>query len=112
MVGRSLPWLLVAAFAVAVGHLAWHVGFGPAAPPTYFVSGSGAAMCGAEPGAKNLYLRRTLYLSQHTRHAWLQTLAHDFVRVYVNDVLVEEAELPGYPVAVLADLTPYLKRGK
>jgi hypothetical protein len=112
MAGRSLQSLMVIGFAVAVGHLAWHALVGPPLPPTYFVGGDVTALHGADPEQKQLYLRRTLYLSQRPRQGWLQVLSRDHVRLYVNDQLVQDIEQDGFPVAILADLAPYLQVGR
>lgn len=109
---RRLPrLLLVVAFAVALGHMAWHAMLGPPPVPSYVVGGDVDALCAADRDAKNLYLRRTLYLPQRPRHAWIQVLGRDQLEVYANGRLVQAADLDGFPVAVIADLTPYLKKG-
>lgn len=103
--------LIVTAFAVAVGHLAWHTRIGPPALPKYFVGGDVPVLTGTDPSAKQLYLRRELYLSRPPLHAWIQVLTRDRVGVYVNGALVADKTLDGFPVAVLADLTAYLRPG-
>src|SRR5262245_29859027 len=112
MAERWLRWLLVAGFAVAVGHLSWHAVVGPALAPTYFVGGPAAALRGADPEEKQLYLRRTFYVAQRPRHGWLQVLARDRLSLYVNDQLVQTVQQDGFAVAMLADLAPYLQVGR
>ena len=46
MAVRRVSWALVAAFAAAVGHLAWGTAAGPPAPPDYEVGGAGPALAG------------------------------------------------------------------
>jgi hypothetical protein len=103
--------VIVAAFAVAVGHLAWHTFVGPSVTPKYFVGGAMPALAGRDPDAKHLYLRRELYLSRPPQHAWLQVIGQDRLNVYANGELVAEKALDGFPVAVLADITAYLRPG-
>lgn len=112
MGARTVPCLLIAAFAAALGHLSWHAWVGPPVTPTYQVGGELLAMASPDPEAKNLYLRRSLHLSQRPRHAWIQVLGRDLMLLHVNGQLVEQVELPAYPVAIVADLTRYLHEGK
>jgi hypothetical protein len=105
-------WALVIAFAVAVGHLAWHALVGPTFVPEYQVGGEGPALTGLDPEHRHLYLRRELYLSRRPRRAWLQVIGRDRLRVYVNGRFVGSQALPGFPVAVVADPTPYLQVGR
>src|SRR2546421_4204971 len=98
MGGRAVRGGLVAAFALAVGHRAWHAVVGPPATPKYFVGGQVDALTGHDPAAKHLYLRRTLHLPRRPRRAWLQVLGRDRLRLYVNGSLVEEQQFDGYPV--------------
>jgi hypothetical protein len=107
---RAIRFALVVAFAVVVGHLAWGI-FAAPASPEYLVGGETMLLTGTDPAARNLYLRRTIYMPQHPDHAWIQALAYDELRLYVNGHLVQGSRLEGFPVAVLADLTPYLHRG-
>ncbi|HEV3258494.1 MAG TPA: glycosyltransferase family 39 protein [Gemmataceae bacterium] len=111
MPGRAFRGLVVAAFAVAVGHLGWQAVLGPPFVPKYFVGGRVQALSGTDPAAKSLYLRRKFYLSQNPLHAWLQVLAHDQVQVWVNGQFLQSQQLDGGTVAVLADLRPYLQIG-
>src|SRR5262245_56620644 len=103
---------LVVAFASALGHLAWHTWFGRALVPDYMVGGKVCALCGPNRDARQLYVRREICLSQRPRHAWLQVLGRDRLRLYVNGRFLAQQSLPGFPVAVLADLTPYLQIGQ
>jgi hypothetical protein len=108
---RLVGGFLVTAFAVGVGHLAWHALVGPSPLPCYFVGGEVTAFQGPSPDSRLLYLRRKLYLSQQPRHAWLQVLARDQVRLYVNGQLVNQQESDGFTVGLVADLVPYLRAG-
>src|SRR4051794_33227439 len=112
MAVRKVSWAIVAAFAAAVGHLGWHTLAGPPVEPDYLVGGDGPALAGADPDARVLHLRRELYLPQRPRHAWLQAVGHDRLRVYVNGLLLQDRRLDGFPVALLADAAPLLKAGK
>lgn len=108
---RLLRWTIVAVFSVALGHLAWHTLAGPPLAPVYFVGGPAEALCGTNPGAKNLYLRHQFFLSQKPRHAWFQVIGRDHIELFVNGKQIQDATLSGYPVAILADLTPFLRQG-
>src|SRR5260370_13635409 len=110
MSGRAVRGALIGAFALVMGHRAWNV-FAAPATPEYCVGGEATLLAGPDPTAKNLYLRRTLYLAQLPRHAWFQAVGQDDLRLYVNGRLVEGSKLEGFPVAVLADLTPHLRIG-
>src|SRR5438270_13990000 len=90
---RAGPALLVATFALAVGHLAWNAAVGPPVAADYFIGGQVDALVGPNPAAKHLYLRRQLYLSQRPRHAWVRVLARDHVTLYVNGQLVAQESL-------------------
>src|SRR5438067_2253973 len=111
MKGRTVRWLVIAAFAAALGHLAWHALLGPPPAPEYLIGGDLLALSGTDPEAKQLYLRRKLYLAQRPRRAWIELLGHDRLRLYVNGKFVSEQILDGFPVAIMADLAPYLRDG-
>ena len=111
MKGRVIHWLLVAVFACALGHLAWHSFLGPAPVPDFLVGGEVPAMVGPEPASKHLYARRVLTLSQHPRYAWIQVLGRDRLQVFVNGTLVGGQARDRFPVAVLSDIAPYLNAG-
>jgi hypothetical protein len=111
MAGRAVRWSLVAAFSLAVGHLAWQAWLGPPRVPDYFVTGEGSALAGTDAGARQLYLRRNLYLPQHPQHAWLQVVGRDRLTLHVNGKLVGEQVQDGFDVALVANLTPYLRPG-
>jgi hypothetical protein len=114
MRGRLLRFLVIGAFGVAVGHLAWGAFLGPPLVPDYLLTGGEPALTAPNPEAKNLYLRRQLFLSQRPRRAWLQVLARDELQVYVNGL-----SLPGldnlapakFPTGAVLDLAPYLRTG-
>jgi 4-amino-4-deoxy-L-arabinose transferase-like glycosyltransferase len=103
--------LLVVAFAIAVGHLAWQARFGPPAVPEYFVGGDLPALRGRDPKQKNLYARRFFHLAELPRHAWLKVVARDRLSVYVNGKLLARESADGFPVATVLDLTPHLQTG-
>src|SRR4051812_20193410 len=107
----ALRWWIVAAFAVAVGHLAWRALFVPPLEQGTLVGGEVTALAGPDAGEKQLYLRRLLHLSQRPRAAWLQVLGRDRLRLYVNGKLVDQQVHDGFPVAIVADLTPHLGVG-
>jgi hypothetical protein len=112
MAGRFLRGLLVLAFAAAVGHVAWHALAGPPLTPEYFIEGEGKVLTAPDPEAQVLYLRRTLWLSRRPRHAWLEVVGRDCVRVYVNGHRAGEKRNDGFPVGVVVDLAPLLTAGR
>jgi hypothetical protein len=113
MTGRAAPYLAVAAFAAAVGHLTWHALVAPrAVSGSYFVCADGTALRGPDPEAKQLYLRRTLYLSQPARHAWIQVMGRDLIQLYVNGHMLETRRLDSFAVAIVQDIAPYLRTGR
>jgi hypothetical protein len=111
MGGRAIKAFLVVAFAVAVGHLAWTAVFGPPVVPDYFIGGQVYALKGTNPEHKTLYLRRKLFLPQQPRAAWLQVLAQDRVQIYINEKRLASQFQDGFTVAILSDITPFLKHG-
>lgn len=113
MAGRAVVCLAVAAFAAALGHLTWHALLAPrAVSGSYFVSADGAALRGPDPAEKQLYLRRTVYLSQPPRHAWIQVLGRDLIQLYVNGHMLQTRRLDSFPVAIVQDIAPYLRTGR
>ena len=88
---RRLNWLLLAIFAVALGHLAWHVER-PWARAEHVVGGHVVALSGTDPGAKQLYLRRTLHLAQRPEHAWLRISGRDRLRRRARTQTKDQAE--------------------
>jgi hypothetical protein len=99
-------------FAAAVGHVAWQTVFGPPVSGNYFVGGSDLpALTSPHPEFKNLYLRRNLYLSQQPRRAWLQLLGKDEVWLIINGNFVEEQDIPGFPIATVVEISPWLHVG-
>jgi hypothetical protein len=111
MANRAFTGCLIAGFAIAVGHLTWQSILGPPRSPKYFVGGHVIALRAPKGQEKQLYLRRQVFLSQRPRHAWLQAAARDDLRLYVNGKLAGKAYHPGFAVAVLVDLVPYLQAG-
>jgi hypothetical protein len=109
--GRAARWAVVAAFSAAVGHLAWHALAGPPATPHYLVGGDGPALLAPDPEAKQVYLRRKLYLAHRPRHAWIRVVARDRVQVFVNGMPAGTLSQDGFPVAIVADLTPLMQAG-
>jgi hypothetical protein len=108
---HAVRWLIVAAFAGAVGHLGWHAHIGPALTPSFRVEEAGPVLAAPDPEAPQLYLRHALFLGQRPVHAWIQLLGQDQLQLVVNGRHVDKAEHPGFGVAVVADLTPYLRTG-
>jgi len=107
------PAVCLVVFSIALGHFAWQAYLGPAPGFCTYVGERepAPALVGADPKARQLYLRRELYLTQQPRHAWIQVLSRDQVEVFCNGKLVQRARLDGYPVAILAELTSVLKPG-
>ena len=104
--------LIVAAFASGVGHLAWRT-VGPyPLPVELFVGGDVTTLRSPDLSAKNLYLRRTLFLPKRPRSAWLRVLARDELHVLVNGKALRPRLDPGRPVVIVADVAPYLRVGK
>jgi 4-amino-4-deoxy-L-arabinose transferase-like glycosyltransferase len=111
MTRRLVGWLPVAAFAIAVGHLAWHALVGPPVPPKYYISGD-VVLTGTDPDERQLHLRRELYLAQQPRQAWLEVLSRDNLRVYVNGHLLGNIRHNGFDVGAVVDLAPFLQIGR
>jgi Dolichyl-phosphate-mannose-protein mannosyltransferase len=111
MTGRAVSGAIIAAFSIAVGHLAWHALLGRPMVPDYMIGGDVTALSGWDAHAKQLYLRRLLYLTQRPRHSWLQVVGRDELRVFVNGSLIAEQTQDGFPVAVVVDPAPYLRIG-
>ncbi|MBY0525820.1 MAG: glycosyltransferase family 39 protein [Gemmataceae bacterium] len=107
-----VSWLVIVAFAAALGHLIWHAWLGPPPAPEHMVGGEVIALAGPDADAKQLYLRRKFYLTQYPQHAWIQVVGRDRIRLYVNSRFVSEQILDGFPVAIVADVTPFLKPGR
>jgi hypothetical protein len=59
-----------------------------------------------------MYLRRTLFLPERPRHAWLQVIASDRFQLYVNGCLAAHRSRPGFAVADTVDITRHMERGK
>jgi 4-amino-4-deoxy-L-arabinose transferase-like glycosyltransferase len=111
---RIVITALVLAFAVALGHLTYQAFLSSTVAADYQVGGDVEALCGAKGSEtqKHLYLRRLLFLPHRPRHAWIQVVGRDRIRLYVNGKFVEGESLDGFPVAVVADLVPYLHIGR
>ncbi len=107
---RLIHIAIIVAFGAALGRYALHI-FAPIAVTDHVVRGQLAALRGTDPRAKNLYLRRSLYLPQRPRSAWMQVLGIDYLELYVNGRQVELQENDGYPVAIVTELTPLLQAG-
>jgi 4-amino-4-deoxy-L-arabinose transferase-like glycosyltransferase len=108
---RLTRWLIVAAFSVCLGQLVWGT-FGDPTPPDYFVGGNLVALTNPDAQAKQLYLRRTIYLRERPRHAWLQILSGDSLDVFVNGERLAAKTQEGFAVGIVEDPTPYLRTGK
>lgn len=111
MFRRTWHWGLIAAFAIVLGHFTWETWLSPVAPADYTVGGRVAVLESPEPDTRHLYLRRTIYLPQRPRAAWMRILSKDRVKLYVNGRLVEGQTLDGYAVAVVVDIAPFLAIG-
>lgn len=109
MSGPFVRFAAVAAFGLALGHLAWAV-FGPPPEVKHYVAGR-TAFAGPNDDDKHLYLRRRVFLTQRPRHAWLTIVSRDRVEVYVNGEHVASRSLDGFEVGLALDLTPHLKVG-
>src|SRR4051794_36236726 len=94
---------LLLAFALVVGHVAWHSFVGPALVPEYPVGGDVLALSGTQPQDRCLYLRREFYLTRRPRRAWVQGVGRDRLRLYINGRFLAGQSMPGSAVAVLAD---------
>lgn len=112
MKGRVIHGLTIAAFAVALGHMAWQSCLGPPLGSCHTVGGEVPVLVAPDPEARQLYLRQEIYLSQQPSHAWIEVLATDRLEVYVNGRLMQRSSLDGFPVAVLANLTANLHTGR
>jgi hypothetical protein len=103
--------LIAIAFAIGIGHLAWNTLAGPPPDLAYMVGGDVPVYSAPDPAARKLYLRRELYLAVRPQHAWIQLLGYDHLRLYVNEQMVEDKQFDGFTVAILADLSPFLRIG-
>jgi 4-amino-4-deoxy-L-arabinose transferase-like glycosyltransferase len=111
MRGRAVRLLLVLAFGIAIGHFAWATSLGPPPVLSYSIGGDVPIFSVPDSNARKLYLRRQLYLPVRPRHAWIQVLGYDHLRLYVNEFLAEEKQFDGFTLAMLVDLAPYLRVG-
>ena len=109
MKARVARGLIVVAFALVCGHFAWRT-FGPPTTPDYCISDE-QALVGTDSEARQVYLRRTLYLAERPRHAWLHVVATDSIEVYVNGRCLGSQANCGFPVAMAVDPAPELQRG-
>jgi hypothetical protein len=110
--GRLVCCTLALGFAAAVGHVAWNAFAGPPPMPEYHVEADGPILCGPDPTQKVLYLRRTLFLKERPRHAWLEVVGRDRLQVYVNGRVAGEKNRAGFAVAVVINITALLKPGE
>ena len=110
MHARVTAVAVVAAFGLVVGHVARETLVARAAAE-YFVESTGPALASSDPSAKNLYLRRVVTMTERPRQAWLQVIAHDRLRVYVNGDMLAGGDRDGLPVAAILDLVPFLQPG-
>ena len=110
MTGRVVCWMLVIAFSAALGQLAFGV-FGPASGGEYVVGGDGTALGAQDSESRQVYLRRKFFLNERPRHAWLQVVGRDRLKVHVNGRLVGGASGSRGGAAVVADITRHLQRG-
>ena len=96
---RFLPWLILVACAVALGHYAYRT-WRPAPESEYRIGGILQPLLypvEPDPGQayKHLYLRRTWHLTRPLDQAWLQVLGNDQLEVYVNGKKVQRTGRPG-----------------
>jgi hypothetical protein len=102
---------LLVAFALCVGHAAWHGWLGPPVVPEYQVGGEMPALAAPRGSPEQLYLRRQIYLPQQPRQAWIQVIGRDTVELFVNGKLVQRQRSDTMPVGMIEDVTPYLQVG-
>ena len=81
---RFYQVLITCVLAAIVGHYLW-LRYGPTEQPQYVMSHDGLVLAGVDPADKHLYLRRTIVLTQPSRHAWIELLTRDKVVLFVND---------------------------
>lgn len=109
---RFVHVLIVAAFSLGVGRVAWRT-LGPyPTPEDVRIGGTVMTLRSPDADAKNLYLRRTLYLPKRPRSAWVQVLGRDELHVLINGTALRPRLDPGRTVAIVADIAPYLRAGK
>jgi hypothetical protein len=121
MTARLICWSLVAGFAVALGHLAWRTEVGPPVALPYHVTnaargpGSGVVLAAGldrDRESRVLYLRHLLFVAQRPTHAWIQLVGRDDIRLHINGELIDQEQLPGFPIGIVADITRNLKVGQ
>src|SRR5262245_2372192 len=98
---RAAALSCLAAFSLAAAQASWQA-CGPPSKPRYFIE-SGAAYVSPDPGDAVMYLRRTLFLTERPRHAWLQVIGSDRFQLYVNGELAAHKARPGFAVADVVD---------
>jgi hypothetical protein len=108
---RLIQLSIVIAFAATAGHVAWTT-FGTAARWECRVGGELETLRAADASARNLYLRRSLFLAEAPRSAWIQVIGRGKLELYVNGNSLGREKSDVSPVAIIADLTPYLLPGK
>ncbi len=111
MRARFAHFLILATFGVGAGHWLWRIA-GPAVSRDYVVGGAVTTLRSPSPDDKRLYLRRALHLPRRARTAWIEVLGRDRLEVLVNGNSIGVQQNPGYDVAVLADIAPYLEAGE
>ena len=104
---RFLPPI---ALGIVLAHFVWHVYFGTQTGE-YYVGGDVTCLQ-APSDSSQLYLRHTFHLAQRSRHGWLEILGRSSLKAYVNGQLVGEKHEDGFDIALLVDLTPYLRVGQ
>jgi hypothetical protein len=107
---RAQAWCCLVAFSVAAAQAIWQA-WGPPSQPRYFVESS-AAYASPHPDEAVLYLRKTLFLAERPRHAWLQVIGSHRFQLYVNGELVTHKSRPGFAAADIVDVTRHMERGK
>lgn len=107
----SLRLLLTVTFAMLLAHFAWRTWCDPPSGE-YRIGGEVQAMVSPHANQRHAYFRHTFHTPIRPEFGWLQILGRSRITLYVNGTEVVDRELDGLEVAVLVDITPYLKRGR
>ena len=108
---RLAEVLILVAFGAVTAQVAW-LAFGPTDGSNETVGGRLETLRAEEPRGKNLYLRRTFYLPQRPRSAWINVIGRDEIELYVNGRTVEMRKSELTPAVIVADLSAQMYKGK
>jgi len=93
-----------------MGHGLW-LFCGSSTAPVYSIGGEVSVLEGADD-AKNVYLRRSFALARLPRHAWIQVISSDRLRLYVNGIIVARHLSLGHTQGTVVDIRRHLRVGR